>query len=153
MLFMVSGISSLIILPLVGRMSDKVSKLNLFAFASIWMMLVCVVYTNLAVTPLVWVMLLNVLMMAGIMSRMIPSQALTSAIPEPADRGAFMSINASLQQISGGVAAAVSGLIVTQNGKGQPLEHYNLVAYIIVVISIISILLMRRVNTLVQAKR
>jgi hypothetical protein len=43
-------------------------------------------------------------MMMGIMSRMIPSSALTSAIPEMADRGAFMSINASLQQIAGGIA-------------------------------------------------
>jgi predicted MFS family arabinose efflux permease len=152
MLFMVSGISSLVILPLVGRLSDKMSKLKIFAAASIWMMLMCVIYTNLSVTPLIWVMIFNVLMMAGIMSRMIPSQALTSAIPEPADRGAFMSINASLQQIAGGVAAAVSGLIVTQPGKGQPLEHYNMVAYVIVVITLISIWLMSRVNKLVQAK-
>lgn len=152
MLFMISGISSLVVLPMVGRLSDKVSKLKIFILASVGLMLVCVIYTNLSVTPFIWVMILNVLMMAGIMSRMIPSQALTSAIPEPEDRGAFMSINASLQQIAGGVAAAVSGLIVTQNGKGQPLEHYDVVAYIIVVITLISIWLMGRVNKLVRAK-
>lgn len=152
MLFMVSGVSSLLILPMVGKLSDKVSKFKIFAIASIWMMVMCVIYTNLSVTPFIWVMILNVLMMAGIMSRMIPSQALTSAIPEPADRGAFMSINASLQQIAGGVAATVSGLIVTQAGKGQPLQHYDMVAYIIVAITIISIWLMSRVSKIVQAK-
>jgi len=149
---MVSGVSSLLILPMVGKLSDKVSKFKIFAIASIWMMVMCVIYTNLSVTPFIWVMILNVLMMAGIMSRMIPSQALTSAIPEPADRGAFMSINASLQQIAGGVAATVSGLIVTQAGKGQPLQHYDMVAYIIVAITIISIWLMSRVSKIVQAK-
>lgn len=152
MLFMVSGVSSLLILPMVGRLSDKISKLKIFAVASIWMMVMCVMYTNLSVTPFIWVMILNVLMMAGIMSRMIPSQALNSAIPEPEDRGAFMSINSSLQQIAGGVAAAVSGLIVTQSGKGQPLQHYDIVAYIIVVITIISIWLMSRVSKIVKAK-
>lgn len=152
MLFMVSGVSSLLILPMVGRLSDKISKLKIFAVASIWMMVMCVIYTNLSVTPFPWVMILNVLMMAGIMSRMIPSQALNSAIPEPEDRGAFMSINSSLQQIAGGVAAAVSGLIVTQSGKGQPLQHYDIVAYIIVVITIISIWLMSRVSKIVKAK-
>ena len=152
MLFMVSGVSSLLILPMVGKLSDKVSKLKIFAIASIWMMIMCVIYTNLSVTPFVWVMILNVLMMAGIMSRMIPSQALTSAIPEPEDRGAFMSINSSLQQIAGGVAATISGLIVTQAGKGQPLQHYDVVAYIIVVITIVSIWLMSRVSKIVQAK-
>jgi len=152
MLFMVSGVSSLLILPMVGKLSDKASKLKIFAIASIWMMIMCVIYTNLSVTPFIWVMILNVLMMAGIMSRMIPSQALTSAIPDPEDRGAFMSINSSLQQIAGGVAAAISGLIVTQAGKGQPLQHYDVVAYIIVVITILSIWLMSRVSKIVRAK-
>lgn len=152
MLFMISGVSSLIILPMVGKLSDKGNKLKIFTIASIWMMLVCVVYTNLSLTPFIWVIVLNILIMIGIMSRMVPSQALTSAIPDPENRGAFMSINASLQQIAGGVAAAISGLIVTQPGKGQPLVHYDWVAYVIVVITIVSIWLMGRVNRIIEAK-
>jgi MFS family permease len=115
-------------------------------------MIMCVVYTNLGVTPLILVMALNILMMIGIMSRMIPSSALTSAIPEMADRGAFMSINSSLQQIAGGIAAAVAGMIVSQKSKGAPLEHYNVVGYVIIVISTLSILLMMRVNNLTKKK-
>ncbi|WP_461788905.1 MFS transporter [Pedobacter sp.] len=152
LLFMISGLSSLVILPLIGKLSDKISKFKIFAVASVWMMLMCVIYTNLSITPFLLVVLLNILMMMGIMSRMIPSQALTSAIPEPQDRGAFMSINSSLQQIAGGVAAAVSGLIVSQSGKGQPLQHYDLVAYVIVIITMVSIFLMWRVSKLVLAK-
>lgn len=152
LLFMISGLSSLLILPMIGKLSDKVSKFKIFASASVWMMLMCVIYTNLSVTPFFIVVILNILMMMGIMSRMIPSQALTSAIPEPQDRGAFMSINSSLQQIAGGVAAAVSGLIVSQPGKGQPLQHYDVVAYVIVGITIVSIFLMLRVSKLVLSK-
>jgi predicted MFS family arabinose efflux permease len=152
MLFMVSGLSSLIILPIIGKLSDKISKLKIFTVASLWMMVMCVIYTNLSITPFLVVILVNILMMMGVMSRMIPSQALTSAIPEPQDRGAFMSINTSLQQIAGGVASIAAGLIVTSKGKGQPLEHYDMVAYVIVVISIISIWLMARVNKIVEAK-
>ncbi|PZQ98783.1 MAG: MFS transporter, partial [Flavobacterium psychrophilum] len=152
MLFMVSGLSSLIILPMIGKLSDKISKLKIFTVASLWMMAMCVVYTNLSITPFLVVILINVLMMMGVMSRMIPSQALTSAIPEPQDRGAFMSINTSLQQIAGGIASIAAGLIVTSKGKGQPLEHYDMVAYVIVVISLISIWLMGRVNKIVEAK-
>lgn len=152
MLFMVSGVSSIIIMPLIGKLSDKIDKFKIFAVASVWMMIMCVVYTNLGVTPLIVVMALNVLMMMGIMSRMIPSSALTSAIPEMSDRGAFMSVNSSLQQIAGGVAAAVAGMIVTQPRKGAPLQHYNVVGYVIVGISIISILLMRRVDKMTKKK-
>ncbi len=152
-LFMVSGISSLVIMPLVGRVSDKIDKFKIFIAASIWMMVMCVLYTNMSVTPLWLVMVFNILMMIGIMSRMIPAGALVSAVPEMADRGAFMSINASLQQIAGGVAAAVAGTIVVQQTKGSPLEHYNIIGYVIVVISGISILLLGRVNALVKRKK
>jgi len=40
--------------------------------------------------------------------------ALITALPGPEDRGAFMSINSSLQQIAGGIAAAIGGMIVVQ---------------------------------------
>ena len=62
--------------------------------------------------------------------------------------GAFMSINSSLQQFAGGIAAAVSGMIVVQETKFSPLENYDLVGYVIVVISMISIFLMYRVSKL-----
>ncbi|WP_121376385.1 MFS transporter [Flavobacterium endophyticum] len=152
MLLMVSGVSSLVVMPIIGKLSDKINKFTIFAAASVWMMIICVVYTNLGVTPLLIVMALNIMMMIGIMSRMIPSSALTSAVPEMSDRGAFMSINSSLQQIAGGIAAAVAGMIVTQKSKGSPLEHYNTVGYVIVVISIISIILMWRVYKLTIKK-
>lgn len=152
LLFMVSGVCSLVIMPVVGKLSDKIDKFKIFAAASVWTMIMCVVYTNLGITPFILVIALNILMMMGIMSRMIPSSALTSAIPEMADRGAFMSINASLQQIAGGVAAAAAGMIVTQQSKGSPLQHYNTVGYVIVVISILSIFLMSRVSNLTKSK-
>ena len=152
MLFMISGVSSLLIMPMIGKLSDKIDKFKIFAVASLWMMIMCVVYTNLAITPFWIVVILNVLMMMGIMSRMIPSSALTSAIPDMQDRGAFMSVNASLQQIAGGVAAAVAGVIVTQESKGSPLQHYNTVGYVIIVISLLSIFLMWRVSNLVKKK-
>ncbi|MDQ1803186.1 MFS transporter [Chryseobacterium sp. CKR4-1] len=152
MLFMVSGVSSLVIMPVIGKLSDKVDKFKIFAIASVWMMGMCVLYTNLSVTPLWLVMIFNILMMIGIMSRMIPSSALTSAIPDLQDRGAFMSINSSLQQIAGGIAAAVAGVIVTQKSKGAPLEHYNIVGYVIVAISILGIFLMWRVDNLAKKK-
>ncbi|AMP97856.1 MFS transporter [Pedobacter cryoconitis] len=151
-LFMVSGVSSLIIMPLIGKLSDTVSKFRIFSIASIWTILICVAYTNLSATPFWIVIGLNVLMMIGIMSRMVPSSALTSAIPDMEDRGAFMSINSSMQQIAGGVAAAVSGMIVVQQTKFSPIEHYDIVGYVVVVVTLISIFLMYRVNQLAKKK-
>jgi len=151
--YTVSGISSLIFMPLVGKYSDKIDKLKLFSIATIWTLVFIVIYTNLSVTPLWIVLVINVLMMMGVMSRMIPSTALVSGLPNPNDRGAFMSINASLQQIAGGVAAALGGMVVVQQTKTSPLEHYNWVGYITVVISIVNVLMLGRVNKAVMSKK
>lgn len=151
-MFMVSGLSTLVIMPFVGRFADKVDKYRLFLVASIWLMVMSVWYTNLSVTPLWAAIVLNVLLMAGVTSRMVPSSALTSAVPELKDRGAFMSINASLQQLAGGIAAALAGKIVVQQTNFSPLEHYDLVGYVVVAISVLSLFLMYRVDRMVKYK-
>jgi predicted MFS family arabinose efflux permease len=152
-LFMVAGVASLVIMPIIGRLSDSIDKFRIFVVASVWMMVMVVIYTNLGPTPFWLVLVLNVLFMAGILSRMVPSMALVSALPEMQDRGAFMSINSSLGQVAGGAAAMVGGLIVVQQDNFSPLEHYNTLGYIIVVLSVIGIFLLHRVNREVTGKR
>ncbi len=151
-LFMVSGVTSLVIMPPVGRLSDKISKYKIFAFASLWTIVVVLLYTNLGPSPFWVVIIFNITMMMGIMTRMVPASALTSAIPDMQDRGAFMSINSSLQQVAGGVAAFVAGLIVVQPSKAAPLEHYNIVGYVVSGISLLSLFLMYRVSKMIDGR-
>lgn len=152
MIFMIAGIATLIVMPIIGKLSDRIDKYKIFVFGSIWTIVTILIYTNLGKTPFAIVAFLNVLMMMGIMGRMVPSTALVTAIPDMQDRGAFMSINSSLQQIAGGIAAAFAGTIVVQRDKWSPLEHYNTLGIIIVCISIVSILLMYRVDKLGKRK-
>lgn len=151
-LFMVSGISSLFIMPVAGRLSDRVDKFRLFAIASLYMLVLVVIYTHLTPQPLWIVVALNVLMMAGILSRMVPATTLVTAIPDMSDRGAFMSINASLQQIAGGIAAAFAGFIVVQPGKTSPLQHYDTLGWIIVVITVPCLFMVYRVSMMIRKK-
>lgn len=146
LIFMIAGLSTLIIMPIIGKLSDKIDKFKIFTVASIWTILTVAVYTNLAETPFWLVGIINVLMMMGVMSRMVPFTALVTSIPAKEDRGAFMSINSSLQQISGGIAAAFAGTIVVQKDNFSPLEHYNTLGFIIIGISLLSILLLSRVS-------
>jgi predicted MFS family arabinose efflux permease len=152
-LFMVSGVTALIIMPLVGKLSDKIDKVKIFSIAAIWMIVIVVIYTNLTPVPFAIVMIMNILMMIGIMSRIVPAMALVSALPKMQDRGAFMSINSSLQQIAGGIAAGVGGLIVVQQTKTSPLRHYNTLGYVIVIIIIANIIMMYRVSNLIKAQK
>ncbi|WP_163409709.1 MFS transporter [Flavobacterium ajazii] len=149
-IFMIAGLSTLVIMPVVGKLSDKIDKFRIFVYASVWTIVMVGVYTNLGETPLWLVAIFNVLMMMGVMSRMVPSTALVTSIPDMQDRGAFMSINSSLQQIAGGIAAAFAGTIVVQKNKFSPLEHYDTLGYIIIGISFITIFLLYRVSKLIK---
>lgn len=80
-------------------------------------------------------MIANVLMTMGILSRIVPAVALTTAIPTLANRGALMSINSLLQQIVGCLAAATAGMIVKQKTDFSPLEHYNTVGSVMMCIA------------------
>lgn len=152
-LFMVSGIGSLIIMPIVGKISDKINKFTLFAIASVWVMVMVMVYTTLTPVPVWVVMIINVLMMIGIMSRMVPSMALATALPDMKDRGAFMSINSSLQQMAGGLAAGVSGLIVYQVDNTGPLYNFDILGWVMVGITLASIFMIYRVYLIVKYKQ
>jgi predicted MFS family arabinose efflux permease len=137
LVFMITGVFSIITGPIIGRLSDKVGKFQMFVAGSIISMIMVVVYTNLPVSPMWIVILVNSILFAGISSRMISSSALMTAVPEPKDRGAFMGINSSIQQISGGIASVISGLIVKQERGVGPLEHFDIVGYTVVVSMII----------------
>ena len=151
-LSMISGLSTVVIMPFIGKLSDKIDRFTIYAAASVWMIIMVVLYTNLGPTPLWEVMVFNILMMAGIMSRMVPASALTSAVPDMADRGAFMSVNASMQQAAGGIASLFAGVIVVQKTPTSQLEHYNTVGYIMVGMSLLGVLLVYRVSSLVKNK-
>jgi predicted MFS family arabinose efflux permease len=110
-------------------------------------------YTNLVPVPMWQVVVINMIMFMGIMSRIIPATALTMSIPDMKDRGAFMSVNSSLQQMAGGIAALFAGLIVTQKDKTSPLEHYGILGIVVSVVIVISIFLIYRVSIMVKKKQ
>lgn len=135
-IYIATGIGSMIMMPLIGRISDRVGKYPTFLTGSIIAMIMIWVYTHLNPVPVWQVIVVNTIMFAGIMSRMIPSTALMSAIPSLEDRGAFMSINSSLQQVAGGVASVLAGLIIYQKADGQ-LVHFDTLGYVAIFIMVI----------------
>jgi predicted MFS family arabinose efflux permease len=151
MLYMITGVFSMITGPLIGRYSDQIGKYNIFVVGSLLTMVVVVIYCNLGVTPLWIVLVLNILMFAGVSSRIITSSALVSAVPVPQDRGSFMSINSSVQQISGGIAAFVAGKIVVETADGK-LKHYDTLGYVVVGAMVITVILMYSIHLYVDKK-
>jgi predicted MFS family arabinose efflux permease len=151
-IYLITGLFSIAIGPLVGRMSDTFGKFRTFIFGTIMGCAMVVYYTHLGPSSLAVVIVVNVLMFIGIFSRMIPSQALMSAIPDPASRGSFMSIGSSLQQVSGGFASILAGSIISTTEDGS-LVHFDTVGYVMVATAISSLIMMYFIDRMLRRER
>jgi len=152
LVFMFTGIASMVILPVVGKLSDGLGKFRIFMIGTAIASVMVVVFTHLSITPLWEIVAINVVLFAGILSRMVPATALMTAVPDVGDRGAFMSVNASLQQISGGVASILAGAIVVQHSSSGPLEHYDILGYLCVGLMFLCIGLLYNIHKHVERK-
>lgn len=153
LVFMFTGLASIIVMPLIGKISDTIDKFKLFAFGSVLAAILAIVYANLPVVPLWQVIVVNIVMFTGIMSRMVPATSLTTGIPALQDRGAYMSINSSLQQISGGVGAILGGLIVHQPSEHSPLQNFPILGLAVSGFILLTIFLVYRIDRLIKRTR
>jgi predicted MFS family arabinose efflux permease len=149
--YMATGIVAFVSGPLIGVLSDSIGKYRVFCIGSALTIVVVGIYCHLGVTPLVLVIAINAVLFIGVTARIISAMALTSAVPDMQDRGAFMSVNSSLQQFSGGVAAWVAGLIVVQQSDGH-LARYDVLGYVVMAAVAATIALMLPIHRMVMAK-
>jgi predicted MFS family arabinose efflux permease len=148
--YLASGLFSIVTGPLVGRISDTIGKFPTFMFGTAVSIVMVLIYTHLGPTTLTIVIIVNVLMFVGIFSRMIPSQALISAIPAAHQRGSFSAISASLQQLSGGLGSVFAAAIIAQNADGS-LRHFDRLGYVVVGTSLVALLAMYFIQKQVAA--
>lgn len=132
LIYSATGIASLVLGPLMGRLADKLGKFNLFAIGTVIAIVMVGIFTNLEATPLYLAIIINILLFAGVTTRMISSSAMITAIPKPADRGAFMSINGSTQYLAGGIAVKLAGKIIEQKDPTAPVEHYGILGTVVI---------------------
>lgn len=149
-IFMVTGAAAFFIMPFVGRLADKYDKFNIFLIGSLASIIIVPVYTHLPVVPLWVVLVMNVSMFAVIMSRMGPFQALNSMVPQPADRGAYMSLSASLSQMAGGLGIVIAGSIAWQPTPDSELQHFDVLGYVVMGLCALGVVLVYRLSNMVK---
>jgi predicted MFS family arabinose efflux permease len=140
-IYLVTGLATVFAGPLIGRAADRFGKYRTFCFGSAVSIVMVAVWTNMGPSSLTTVIVVNVLLFVGIFSRIIPSQALLSAIPDVTRRGAFNAVSASLQQLSGGIASLAAGAVIVQEAGGH-LRRFDWLGYIVICTTLVTLALM-----------
>jgi len=149
-IYLVTGIATIFVGPLVGKAADAFGKLRVFFIGTATTITMVLIYTHLSTSTLIVVTVINVVLFIGIFSRMIPFQALMTQVPVPTQRGSFNAINASISQLAGGLASLVAGHIVAQGADGK-LHHYDVAGYVVVATSLLACVLLWRIQSGITA--
>ena len=145
LIYLVGGALTIFSAPLVGKIADQRGKYPVFVVFALFSLIPVFLITNLFPVPMWAVLATSGMFFIAANGRMIPTQAIVSSVVTPQQRGGFMSINSSVQQLSTGIAANIAGAIVSEGPNGR-IEHYNWVGYFSIVLITASIFLAKRVK-------
>lgn len=134
-IYLVGGISSLLAALILGRMADKKGKLLVFTISVIISLFMVVIITRMPNVHFGLVLLFFSIWFIVATGRIVTAQAMISHVVSPEQRGSFMSINGSIQQLGSGIAALCAGAIVFTEKSGR-IINYDWVGYLSIVVLI-----------------
>ncbi|MFL5327824.1 MAG: MFS transporter [Gemmataceae bacterium] len=123
-MYIVGGLTTILTVPLVGRLSDKYGKLPMFRILAGMTVVSLLLVTNIPPgVGLPIVIIATTFMMVVTTGRMVPATALITSTAVPAERGGFMSLNAAVQNLIAGFSADLSGWILNQSAHASVHEE------------------------------
>lgn len=143
-IYLVGGSLTIFSSPLVGKVADKYGKLKVFTVFGVLVLIPVLVITNLPAIPLWQALIVTGIFFILANGRMVPSTTMVTSVIKPENRGSFMSLRSSIQQISSGLAAMLAGTLITESPStvtagAKALIGYENVGYVAIFFSIIAI--------------
>lgn len=144
-IYLVGGALTIFTSPWIGKLADKYGKKLVFTICASLGLIPVFLITHMPPVPVISALVVTGLFFVLAGGRMIPAMAMITSSVRPQNRGSFMSINSSVQQLSAGLASIIAGVIVIDNGGA--LGRYNYVGYFAIVMTIVCILLGQRIKS------
>lgn len=150
-IYLLGGGLTLFTGPWIGRLADRYGKTRMLMLFLLVSTLPQLLVTHLPPVPLFVALMVTTSFFVVSGGRIIPAMALITGAVSPQQRGSFMSIQSSVQQVSAGLASFVAGmLIVAQPGPdgSQHLLNYPLIGYLAVITSLLCMVVVWRMQRL-----
>lgn len=133
--------------PLVGKLADKFGRKKIFLIMASFSIVPLYIITNLEPMPIYYALVITGIFFVFISGRMIPSNSLMTSVVLPENRGGFMSLSSSFQQIGAGLASLISGIVVYKASDGL-IMNYEWVGYLGIALTFIAIFISFKLTTL-----
>lgn len=144
-IYLAGGCATFFSARAVGRLADRYGKRRIFATMASLSALPILFLTHMPMLPITGLVLFFPILMMAMGGRNIPMQALQTAVPPPARRGAFMSVNSAVQQMFMGTGTWLGGLMLSSGPQGQ-IVGYGLNGWVSVACILIGVAWVRKVR-------
>lgn len=145
LMYFLGGIISFISSRIFGVLSDRYGKQRIMSVCLVLSAIPVYLLTNMPKAPFLYVISVTASFFLITSGRMVPAQALITAVVPARLRGGFMNLNSSLQQLAAGLISLVAGAIVTRSEEGF-YQHYELVGYISIAITFLCLVVLQFVK-------
>jgi len=141
-IYLVGGLLTVFLLPLFGKLADRYGNFRVFTGASIAALLSIFAITNLPPVPVALALCATSSFFVVASGRNVPGLTMVTSVVRPENRGSFMSVRTSTQQLGMGLASLLAGVIITEQPDGS-LLHYEYAGYLAMGASLIAIVAAR----------
>lgn len=143
-IYLVGGAATLVTARLIGHWADQRGKVKVYRIVAFASMLPLLAVTQIQSASLGLWLVCTTLFFVLVSGRFIPAMAILSSAAQPRLRGTFMSLNSTVQSLSMGLAATLSGFIITQQSDGQVVGYQN-VGYVAIAANLLAIWYVSRI--------
>lgn len=143
-IYLAGGAATLVTARLIGHWADKHGKVKVYRIIAFAAMLPLLTVTHIQSATLGQWMVITTMFFVLISGRFIPAMAIISAAAQPKLRGTFMSLNSTVQSLAMGLAATLSGFVITQDVGGHVVGYQN-VGYIAITANLVAIWYVSRI--------
>ena len=141
LILLCGGLSSFAAAIYLGRFSDKKGKLPIFLWSVFISLFLVLILTDMPSMNILGVLLFFCLLFMVVTSRIVMAQSMISNVVSQNQRGSFMSVNGSMQQLGQGMASLIAGVIVKTNRTTHQLSNYNWVGYLSIAVLIVAVII------------
>jgi len=143
-IYLAGGAATLITARMIGHSADLRGKVKIYRLVAVAAMLPLLAVTHIGAAPLWLWLICTTAFFILVSGRMIPAMAIITSASQPKLRGTFMSLNATVQSLSMGLATTLAGFLITQNSAGQ-IAGYEMVGYIAITVNMLAIVFVARI--------
>ena len=139
-MYFIAGLCTVLSARYIGRMTDTLGALKVFATLAILSSVPIWIYTHVGQLDFTTYLILSTFFMTIVSGRMIPAMTMVSEVPLAKERGTFMGLLNSIRSFGMAMATMIGGMIITQSSSGK-IEGFGNVGLITIAVTIFSIFL------------